>query len=118
MSSFIQQIGTLESWVLARAEHSHQPSRYMNLYEQIMKRIMAGDPVEEQPIDLTDAVQAAAEIEALCAHRSLQLYRARTHAAFYEVLREVTQPQGPRPKKERNTGRDEKGRFVGQTATA
>lgn len=119
MASFMQEVSTLESWVLVRAENSFQPSRYMNLFEAALRKLMKGHRLDEEPMDLSDTVRAAAEIEALCAHRSLMLYQQAAREQFEEVIREVIQPRAWEPKKDsrRDRTRGPDGRYAVEQPT-
>lgn len=115
MSSFVQEVSTLESWVMVRADRSLQPSRYMNLYELALRDLMDGHRIDEELWDVTDAVRAAAEIEALCAHRSLVLYRRQQERSEFDALiREVTAPRPWEPKRDarRTRKRGADGRYL------
>lgn len=82
----------MSRWVESRALNGGSPGYYMDVYEAGLN---AGLVREEWPIDLTDPVQAAGEIEALCTLRSLHYMEHPEKAPVRKVDGRTIRLHGP-----------------------
>lgn len=66
------RIEQMKRWVSKRATKSEAPGRYMKEWRDELDAGLIGFDLLSVPMDLTDPVLAAAEIEALCTMRALK----------------------------------------------
>jgi len=120
MSSFAKEIATLGSWVEARAMKSLYPSRYFTRYEVLLRDLLTGVGPDVDLLDLTDPMEAAVEIEALCAYRSIQLYREKRIENLYVAITAEPERKPGAAKVDARTlrNRDDKGRFIKEPVPA
>lgn len=67
-----RRIEQMKSWVSKRATRSDEPGRYMKEWRDELDAGLTGFDLLSVPMDFTDPVLVAAEIEALCTMRALK----------------------------------------------
>lgn len=67
----------VERLARTRAGRSRTPVKFMRIFEETLKNAVRGNDMLRDPLDFTDPVRVAAEVEALTAAHTLA---ARTHA--------------------------------------